>query len=633
MRIINICMFIFFAVGNIAGSAEQNSLRVIKDPKFADDITMKFQKALKVISDQNPSWSDKCHQFGSNHLPVFCLDLCDIFALGTNKVKVALSQTFEQAAFEDLKQSWLNFPEDELQRLLEKVLESGFDQKATIGFLSDIMLTLIESQNLLLDAADQINQEEEKKRNLIATIEQKLYEKYCHDHSLNLVNFEEEKSRINFEECILKVLSDELSDQNFKAFCEHVRLKKSLDQNCHELLEQEQQERFAITEEFEKLKLEEKCRLNIKNLEKINILYGFRLKELDQQFEKRLKNTAVAELVQKFLRSKISENRKAAQEIKMLGSLQQQLQNKNLKKIKDVRKSNALHLQVVAAKKALRDSASSALENDQRKKLQKLYEESQLMIFGFEKELNQFDQEFDQWQKAIVLVQRFLQQKIIDQQKKECAQSFQEWTSSARKHLHEYQTCLKSFLDKHQNDVLKLMADNQAQKSNKIFKASFFQRLLTFAQEQKNNRLLQQQQAEQLPQIRQNNPYGEPFDNQEYNEVNASVVNSKYFYWTGPDDVSRAQDDQGYKYFWDTSLQKWKLVTDAQDNLTPQTEEEELQQARANGWPISTIEELKRIHELNKKVQEANQKMAEKRERIAQGLQKPPRQFLNFTKK
>ena len=55
MRIINICMFIFFAVGNIAGSAEQNSLRVIKDPKFADDITMKFQKALKVISDQNPS--------------------------------------------------------------------------------------------------------------------------------------------------------------------------------------------------------------------------------------------------------------------------------------------------------------------------------------------------------------------------------------------------------------------------------------------------------------------------------------------------------------------------------------------------------------------------------------------------
>ena len=314
----------------------------------------------------------------------------------------------------------------------------------------------------------------------------------------------------------------------------------------------------------------------------------------------------------------------------MLGSLQQQLQNKNLKKIKDVRKSNALHLQVVAAKKALRDSASSALENDQRKKLQKLYEESQLMIFGFEKELNQFDQEFDQWQKAIVLVQRFLQQKIIDQQKKECAQSFQEWTSSARKHLHEYQTCLKSFLDKHQNDVLKLMADNQAQKSNKIFKASFFQRLLTFAQEQKNNRLLQQQQAEQLPQIRQNNPYGEPFDNQEYNEVNASVVNSKYFYWTGPDDVSRAQDDQGYKYFWDTSLQKWKLVTDAQDNLTPQTEEEELQQARANGWPISTIEELKRIHELNKKVQEANQKMAEKRERIAQGLQNPPRRFVNF---
>ena len=359
-----------------------------------------------------------------------------------------------------------------------------------------------------------------------------------------------------------------------------------------------------MIEDFKKLMLEKKFELTIHDI-----------KEISSQFE--MQFNKFYELCER----------------KIISSLEKELADKKLKDFRKMQLNNALHFKKLLEKKAERDPAEKALQNDHRKKFQKSSAEWRSMMSGLYTELNQFDQEFDQWQKAIVLVQRFLQQKIIDQQKKECAQSFQEWTSSARKHLHEYQTCLKSFLDKHQNDVLKLMADNQAQKSNKIFKASFFQRLLTFAQEQKNNRLLQQQQAEQLPQIRQNNPYGEPFDNQEHNEVNASVVNSKYFYWRGLDDVLYAQDDQGYKYFWDTSLQKWKLVTDAQDNLTPQTEEEELQQARANGWPISTIEELKRIHELNKKVQEANQKMAEKRERIAQGLQKPPRQFLNFTKK
>jgi hypothetical protein len=490
---------------------------------------------------------------------------------------------------------------DSLQMMTFEESESGLDGQIKEQSKNDFEKYLQEK----FDTLQKIKKQQEEKR---------LKQEQIAMQRLEDLKLEETGQREMCEEELNLKQQSLLTQENFENFVQQKKMEQVVEELVKEQVDKAKDEQLRIEKLAAELLLEQRNELTIKNMkatignmETLCLGYVAGLDSFDQEFAIFQKKWSIARLIQRYMQQKMSERYRVA-------NIEKEIKEKKEASFKEIMKRNQSYTTLAQNQKVQNEENEKKLQARHEAYLKQSSLEWKSMMLGLQEKKEAFDNDFEKWQKAIVLVQKLLRQKQTDQHTANCAQSFQVWKSNVSKFLTEHKDNTNAVLDEFESEVQKDIDKN----FKKFTALSVLQR---FGQGALSRQLLAQQrlQKQQLnaqaqpSNLRTNDPYAQVVDPALFIESPVELpvapapaqIQSKYFYWTDANGQQFSQELQQEQQL-NVQAQPSNSRTNnpyAQVAATPVS----LQQAQANGWRISTEEELQNILKLNKWIEEINE--------------------------